>query len=80
MLLDYTANETSSYIVDSMSYSGNSTADTCARIQVNETIIASGPIIAMVVGFFGLIAIIGGIVLGIYSRKKEKDKEKQIKL
>jgi hypothetical protein len=44
---------------------------TCERIAANEEIIQSGPIIAVAVGFFGIIAIIYGIVQMVYSRRKK---------
>jgi hypothetical protein len=52
----------------------------CDRIQANEAIIPGAPTIAVIIGIFGLVAVVTGIMQMIYSRKDAKDKEKQIKL
>ena len=52
----------------------------CDRIQANEAIIQGAPAIAVIIGIFGLVAVVTGIMQIIYSRKIAKDKEKQIKL
>ena len=40
----------------------NSTSETCDRILANEVIIQSGPMIAIIIGIFGLVAVLIGIV------------------